>query len=165
MVADYQDSVEQVHQAFGDEQYWLARLTDSGADDSTLDSIRVGADGSIDVAATQTLRHDRLPAVVRQVHKGDLQIKREESWTAITDGQAIGTITGCMPGAPVNLSGTGQLTPNPNGSGGAQLTFQATVEVRIPLVGRKIESFIGNQLMVMLITRQHFTNMWISESS
>ena len=37
MIADYQNDVEQVHRAFGDEQYWLARLADSGADDASLD--------------------------------------------------------------------------------------------------------------------------------
>ena len=34
--ANYQGSVAQVHAAFADEQYWLARLADSGADDATL---------------------------------------------------------------------------------------------------------------------------------
>ena len=38
MAAEYEGSVEQVHRAFSDEQYWLARLTDSGADDYSLDS-------------------------------------------------------------------------------------------------------------------------------
>jgi hypothetical protein len=164
MAADYQDSVEQVHQAFGDEQYWLARLADSGADDSTLDSIRVGADGRINVMTTQVLARDRLPALVTQIHKGDLQIKREENWTAITGGEATGDITGIMPGAPVTLSGTGHLAPRPDGTG-ARLTFHAIVDARIPLVGGKIEKFIGNRLMEMLITRQHFTNVWISENS
>ena len=164
MIADYQNDVEEVHRAFGDEQYWLARLADSGADDSTLDLIRVGADGGIDVQTTQVLARERLPAIVTQLHKGDLHIKREESWTAITGGEATGYITGIMPGAPVSLSGTGHLTPHPDGTG-AQLTFHATVEARIPLVGGKIEKFIGSQLMEMLITRQHFTNMWISENS
>ena len=41
MAAEYEGSVEQVHQAFGDEQYWLARLADSGADDYSLDSMTV----------------------------------------------------------------------------------------------------------------------------
>jgi len=69
-----------------------------------------------------------------------------------------------MPGVPITLSGTGQLTPHPDGVG-ARLACQATVEARIPLVGSKIEKFIGKQLMDLLITRQHFTNMWISENS
>ena len=164
MIADYQNDVEQVHRAFGDEQYWLARLADSGADDASLDSIRVGPDGSIEVMATQTAHRDRLPGIVTQFHNGDLHIKRQEHWTPVTSGEANGTITATMTGTPVTLSGTGLLIPSPDGTGGTRLKCQATVEVRIPLVGGKIEKLIGKQLMEMLIDRQDFTNVWISEN-
>ncbi len=70
IAAEYEGSVEQVHQAFSDEQYWLARLADSGADDATLDSMEVGEDGSIDVVTTQVLRADRLPGLVTQFRRG-----------------------------------------------------------------------------------------------
>jgi hypothetical protein len=43
------------------------------------------------------------------------------------------------------------------------LTLRATVEVRIPLVGGKLENFIGNQLVELLIREQRFTTMWIGE--
>ncbi len=75
MAAEYEGSVEQVHQAFSDEQYWLARLADSGADDYSLDSMTVDGDGGIDVVTTQTLRADRLPGVVTQFHRGDLSLR------------------------------------------------------------------------------------------
>ena len=87
MAAEYEGSVEQVHRAFGDEQYWLERLADSGADDYSLDSMTVNGEG-IDVVTTQTLRADRLPGVVTQFHRGDLSFVREETWTPISDGQA-----------------------------------------------------------------------------
>ena len=78
MATEYEGSVEQVHQAFCDEGYWLARLADSGADDATLDSMQVGDDGGVQVVTTQILRVDRLPALVTQFHRGDLRIHREE---------------------------------------------------------------------------------------
>ena len=49
MAAEYEGSVEQVHRAFSDENYWLERLADSGADTTTLDSMAVDGDGGIDV--------------------------------------------------------------------------------------------------------------------
>ena len=88
---DYEGSVEQVHRAFGDEQYWLTRLADSGVDDASLDSMQIGADGGIAVATTQVLRSDRLPGVVAQFHKGDLRIERRETWSPVTGGQASAT--------------------------------------------------------------------------
>jgi hypothetical protein len=160
MAAEYEGSVEQVHRAFSDQEYWLERLADSGADQATLDSMTVGDDGSIDVVTTQVLRVDRLPALVTQFHPGDLAIVREEAWSPISDGKATADVTGAIPGAPVTLSGTAVLVPADND--GSRLEFTATVEVRIPLVGGKVENFIGNQLVELLIAEQRFTTAWIN---
>jgi hypothetical protein len=157
--ARYDGSVEQVHRAFGDRQYWLARLADSGADAATLDSMTVGSDGSIDVITTQILWASRLPGLVSQFHRGDLSFVREETWTPVRDGQAGATVRGSIPGAPVSLSGTATLSQR---GAGSLLDFAATVEVRIPLVGGKVENFIGSQLVELLTAEQRFTTNWIS---
>ena len=47
----------------------------------------------------------------------------------------------------------------------ARMVFRATVEVRVPLVGRKLETFIGNQLVDLLTTEQRFTTAWIAGMS
>jgi Protein of unknown function (DUF2505) len=160
MAAEYEGSVEQVHRAFGDRTYWLERLADSGADQATLDSMTVGDDGAIDIVTTQVLRVDRLPAMVTQFHPGDLAIVREEAWSPVSDGRATADVTGAIAGAPVTLSGTAVLAPADNG--GSRLEFNATVEVRIPLVGGKVENFIGSQLVDLLIAEQRFTTAWIN---
>jgi hypothetical protein len=168
MSTDYGATVEEVFRAFSEEEYWLARLADSGADDATLDSIQVGGpsgnDGSIDVTTTQVLRSDRLPGVVTQFHRGDLRVRREEKWAPITDGAATATVTGSILDAPATLSGTAVLESAAE-SGGARLRLRATVEVRVPLVGGKLENFIGSQLVELLIAEQRFTTMWISETA
>jgi Protein of unknown function (DUF2505) len=164
---DYEGSVEQVHQAFSDEQYWLARLADSGVDAATLDSLQVGADGSVTVSTTQVIRGDRLPAVVGQFHKGDLRLERRESWGPVTGGQAHATVDGAITAAPVKLTGGATLAPTSSAAadGGARLAFHVTVEVRIPLVGGKIESLIGSQLVDLVIAEQRFTTAWLAEKS
>jgi hypothetical protein len=164
MAAEYEATVEQVHRAFSDEQYWLVRLADSGADDATLDSMDIGEDGSIDVVTTQTLRTDRLPAVVTQFHRGDLSFVRAEMWTPVHDGQAAAAIKGSIIGAPATLTGTAALAPATSGSG-SRLEFKATVEVKVPLVGGKIENLIGSQLVDLLIAEQRFTTVWITENA
>jgi uncharacterized protein DUF2505 len=163
MAAEYEGSVEQVHQAFSDEQYWLARLADSGADYYSLDSMRVDGDG-IDIVTTQRLRADRLPGVVTQFHRGDLGLVREETWSPIRDGQATATIKLTIIDAPATLSGTAVLAPAKSG-GGSRLEFKATVQVNVPLVGGKIENFIGSQLIELLIAEQRFTTVWITENA
>jgi hypothetical protein len=162
MAAEYEGSVEQVHRAFGDQSYWLQRLADSGADKATLDSMKVDGKGGIDVLTTQVLRRDRLPGVVTQFHPGDLAIVREEKWSPVSDGTATATVTGAIPGAPVTLTGTAVLAPTD--SGGSRLQFTAAVEVRIPLVGGKVENLIGGQLVEFLIEEQRFTTAWIKDN-
>lgn len=159
MCAEYTGSVEQVHRAFGDRQYWLARLADSGADDATLDSMTVGSDGLIDVITTQTLWSSRLPALVAQFHHGDLSFVREETWSPMRDRQSTATVRGSIPGAPVMLSGTATLAQREAGS---HLDLTVSVEVRIPLVGGKVENFIGSQLVELLIAEQRFTSEWLT---
>jgi Protein of unknown function (DUF2505) len=163
MAAEFEGSVEQVHRAFGDEQYWLERLADSGADDYSLDSMTVNGEG-IDVVTTQTLRADRLPGVVTQFHRGDLSFVREETWTPISDGLATATVKGAITGAPATLSGTALLAPAKSGAG-SRLEFNASVEVKVPLVAGKIENFIGSALVDLLIAEQRFTTVWITENA
>ena len=161
MATDYEGSVEQVHQALCDKQYWLARLADSGADDATLNSMQLTPEGGVDVTTTQVLRADRLPAVVTQFHLGDLEIHRMESWTGLVDGHAEATVSGSIYRAPVTLTGSAQLSPSKIQ---AHLAFHATVEVRIPLVGGKVENFIGNHLADLMNAEQRFTTRWIAQN-
>jgi hypothetical protein len=162
MSAEYEGGVEQVHRALRDQNYWLERLADSGADKATLDSMAVDGNGGIGVVTTQVLRRDRLPGVVQQFHPGDLSIVREEVWSPVDGDKATATVTGSIPGAPVSLTGTAVLAAA--GNGGSRLQFTASVEVRIPLVGGKVENFIGSQLVELLIGEQRFTTAWLKDN-
>ncbi|MEI6252943.1 MAG: DUF2505 domain-containing protein [Mycobacteriaceae bacterium] len=159
MATEYRGTVTQVHDAFCDRNYWEARLAESGADEAILDVFRVGHDGGVDVVTTQVLRADRLPGIINQFHRGDLYIRRAETWTGLFDDTAQATIAGSIERAPVALNGEARLVPLDER---AQLAFQASVEVRIPLVGRKMENFIGTQLMNLLTNEQQFTTRWIA---
>jgi hypothetical protein len=163
MAADYEGTVEEVHRAFSERDYWLARLAESGVDDSTLESMRV-SDGTIDVVTLQVVRSHNLPGLVTQLHRGDLCIRREENWGPITDGTATASIAGSILDAPVNLSGTAVLSPIA-GSGGARVEFRVTVQVRIPIVGGKVEKLLGDVLTSLVAGEQRFTTTWIANNA
>jgi len=158
MATDYPAGVEQVYRALSDERYWQARLADSGADEATLERLVVSDDG-IDVVTTQVLASHRLPALVSQFHRGDLAIRREETWTPLNGAHAAADIVGSITAAPVSLTGSAELSPERDK---ARMAFHVTVEVRVPLVGRKLETFIGNQLADLLTAEQRFTTGWIA---
>lgn len=154
----YPASVEKVYTAFADERYWLARLADSGADTVTLDSMAVDAEGRVDVATTQRIHRDKLPALAAQFHPGDLEVSRHERWHPVRDGRARAEVDGKIVGAPAKLSGDAVLEPV---GGGCELKLTATVQVDIPLVGGKIENFIGTQLAELVAAEQRFTAGWL----
>lgn len=161
--ADYDGSVDDVHRAFTDANYWRARLAGSGVDVATLESLSVGDEDTVEVVTLQVIRSDKLPGMVTQLHSGDLRIRREETWGPITGGAATGSVAGSIVDAPVNLAGTAVLEPIEE-TGGARLTFRATVQVRVPIIGGKLENIIGTQLAEVIAAEQRFTTEWIAKT-
>ena len=162
--ADYDGSVDEVHRAFTDENYWRARLAGSGVDVATLESMRVGDEDTVEVVTLQVIRSDKLPGMVTQLHRGDLRIRREEAWGPVTGGAATGSVAGSILDAPVNLAGTAVLEPIDE-TGGSRLTFRATVQVRVPIIGGKLENIIGARLAELIAAEQRFTTEWIAKTA
>ena len=156
-------SVDQVHAAFADEDYWRARLAAIGAGRgaATLDSLAVDADGIVIVAATFSLLRDRLPKFVNQLGRGDLEMVQIETWSRIATSQVRGDISFSLPGTPVSAACEALLAPTRNGS---RLKYSATVKVKLPLVGGKIESFMSARLAEGIMDIQRFTTAWIAEN-
>ena len=152
-------SVEQIHAAFGREDYWLDRVAADDAD-TTLDWMIVDADGTVKVRATQHLGRRLLPALVARLIPGDLRIVHNETWSPIGGGQVRGEVSVAARGAPGSGLGVALLAPAQNGS---RLKCTVTVEFKVPLVGGKIESFIGRQVVEQIADVQRFTTKWITE--
>ena len=163
MATEYEGSVEQVHRAFRDKRYWLARLTESGADAYSLDWLILGEDGGIDIVTTQTMRRQPVARRRAQFHRGDLSFVREEMWTPV-DGGRRGRRSRARSQARPRPSQARPSCACKSGAG-SRLTVNATVQVDIPLVGGKIENFIGSQLVDLLIQEQRFTTVWITENA
>jgi Protein of unknown function (DUF2505) len=166
--ADYEGDVEAVLEAYCKEEYWLARLAASGVDDAKLESIRIGGesgnDGTIDVVTLQVIESHKLPALITQIHRGDLCIKREETWSPVSGGVAMATVAGSIVDAPANVSGTAELCPRGK-SVGSRLECRITVHVRVPLIGGKLENFVGTRLADLVVAEQRFTTEWIANNT
>jgi hypothetical protein len=156
--ADSLVTVEQVHSAFGDEDYWLARLaTLSGS--TALESLIVDHDQTVRVATTQDLGRDLLPGMVAKFYRRDLKLRHTETWKLI-DGQLRGEISVAVSGAPGSGSGAAMVAPTQNGS---RMTLAGTVEFKVPLVGGTIESFIAREFARGIPDLQNFTATWVTK--
>jgi Protein of unknown function (DUF2505) len=153
-------SVEQVFAALADESYWRARLAVFRSGAATLDSLIVDPDGAVSVAVTVGLSRDRLPKLVTGLRRLAPEMVRNEKWSRIDDGRVQGEISVAFSGAPVSAVGEAFLEPVRNGS---RLNYTTIVEVKAPLVGGKIESYIGDQLADGIGEIQRFTTDWIAE--
>ena len=152
-------SVEQIHSAFGDEHYWLARIAAFGGA-KTLSLLVVDADGTVTVTITEDLRQSALPGIVAKLYRGDLKVVSTERWRPVGEQRVSGEISVAATGAPGSGHGTAMLEPSPTGS---QLTLSATVEFKVPLVGSRIETTVAGQFADGLEEIQRFTTTWIGE--
>jgi hypothetical protein len=159
VVVDSPASVEQVHAAFAREDYWLARCAEFDAA-TTLDSFVVDADGTVTVDTTQHLSCRVLPGFVAKAVPGDLKMLHSETWWPAGDHDVRGQVRVSAPGA----LGTGHADTRLVASGdGSQLRFDATVQVKIPMLGGRIEGYVGRQLAANITVIQRFTTAWISD--
>ena len=153
-------SVEQIHAAFGREDYWLARIAAGGATTTTLDSLIVDADGTVTVRVIQHLGRQLLPELVAKFVPGDLKILNCETWRPVGNRQVRGQVNISVSGGLGSGRAEAWLAPASNGS---QLRYAWRVEVKIPLVGGKLEKSIGAGLAESIPAVQRFTTTWIAE--
>jgi hypothetical protein len=164
IVTESSASVEQVHAAFSCEDYWLARHAAFDVA-STLDSLIIEADGTVAVHATQHLDRQLLPGAIAKIVPGELKILHSETWKPASDRQVRGQVSITAPGALGSGSAEAWLAPVDPAGVGSRLRFAATVVVKIPLVGGKIESYVGKELAVNIQAIQRFTTTWINENA
>ena len=156
--ADSPATVEQVHSAFSDEGYWLARLATMNGR-TALESLIVDDDQTVRVATTQDLGRDLVPEIVAKFYRRDLKVRHTETWRPI-DGQLRGEINVAVSGAPGSGSGAALVAPTQDGS---RMTFEGSVEFKVPLVGGTIESFIAREFARGIPDIQHFITKWVTE--
>jgi Protein of unknown function (DUF2505) len=152
-------TVDQVHSAFGTQDYWLARLDHFGGA-KKLDSLVVDSDGTVMVTVTEDLRQGGLPRMLATLYRGDLNIMSTEKWRTGSDSRLNGEISVAVTGAPGSGHGMAVLTPSEDGS---RLNLSATVEFNVPLVGGKIERYVAGQFADGFAEIHGFTTNWISE--
>lgn len=155
-------SVEQIHSAFGREDYWLARLAGSDAASTTLDALTVDADGTVAVRLTQHLGRQLLPKVVANLVPGELNLVHTETWTPDGDGRVHGEVRVSVPGGLGSCRAKTWLAPADSGS---RLRFAGHVEVKIPLVGGNLEKSIGASLAENIPEVVRFTTTWVAENA
>ncbi|WP_070379317.1 DUF2505 domain-containing protein [Rhodococcus sp. WMMA185] len=155
--SSYSFPAAEVHAALTDEQYWRDRLEQVGGPGAALEQVTTGP-GTISVSMSQTIPAEHLPGIVTKIRPGDLLIKRTETWNALVGERAACTFTAEVEGAPATISGTQTMTSIGTGS---KVQLDGRAEVKIPLIGGKIEGAIADEVLRLIEKEQEFTHRWL----
>ena len=160
VVTESPATVEQITAAFCCEDYWLARL--AGDNSVRLDSLHVDGEGAITVRITQYLGRHLLPGVVARAVPADLKLTYRETWRPGGDGHLHGKATVSAAGGLGASRAQNSLVSTGSGS---RLLSAVEVEVRVPLLGRKLEQSIAAGLGESIPSTLRFTTSWIAENA
>jgi Protein of unknown function (DUF2505) len=114
----------------------------------------------VTIRATQHLGRQLLPGLVAKLVPGELKILSSETWRPVGDRQVRGQVSVSASGGLGSGRAEALLTPAGDGS---QLRFAVRVEVKIPLLGGKLEKSLGAGLAENIPALQRFTTTSIAE--
>lgn len=160
VAVDSSVSVDQLHTAFGGEDYWRARLGALNGS-TTLESLSVDDDRTVRVVTTQSLGRDLLPGLLVKFYRRDITVRHSETWR-LDDGQLHGEVSVAVSGAPGSGSGAALVAPTHSG---CRMSFTGTVEFKVPFVGGTVESFIAREFSQGIPEIQKFTSTWIADNA
>ncbi|MGV9679555.1 DUF2505 domain-containing protein [Nocardia sp. NPDC003482] len=151
--AHYSHPAAAVRAAIADEQYWKDRLAEVGGPGARLDGFE--SDGErLRVQMVQSIPAAELPDALTTVRPGDLIIPRTETYEG-----SSGVFEAHVEGAPAQLRGTVTLTGDDSS---ATIVVDGSVEVKVPLFGKKIEAVVAEKLTELLASEAEFTGNWIA---
>lgn len=112
-------------------------------------------DVGMEVTVDQYRPATEVPSFARKLVGDEINILQEEKWSSQTDAVLAVTI----PGKPGSMIGTVALRAH---DGGTMETVAVDVKVNIPLIGGKLEDFIGGMLLRALKAENKVGQDWLS---
>ncbi|UVS82332.1 MULTISPECIES: DUF2505 domain-containing protein [Actinokineospora] len=151
--ADLAAPASRVRAALVSTEYLRDRLAEIGGPGAELVDHGVRG-GTVTYRLRQTVPADRLPSFTKSVFRGDLVVERTETWD-----DAAGTTTARVTGVPGEITAAYTLTDT---ASGCTWRTDGRVQVKIPLVGGKIEKVIAEQVGRLLAAETAFTADWLA---
>jgi Protein of unknown function (DUF2505) len=130
-----------------------ARLAELGGRNAALLEHQASADGAR-FRVRHGLNTDDLPPSIRGFVPENFVIDRLETWTRPGEGRYDGTADVAVPGTPASAIGRMKLVDT---AGGSTLHVSTDITVRVPLLGGRIESSVGEQITSLLALETDFT--------
>ncbi|HET7684357.1 MAG TPA: DUF2505 domain-containing protein [Marmoricola sp.] len=114
-----------------------------------------GTSAGMSVRVDQYRPADDVPGFAKKLVGDEINILQEEEWSSPTQADLSVTI----PGKPGSMTGTIRLVRD---DAGTTEVVSAQVKVNIPLVGGKVEGFIGDMLLRALRAENKVGVRWLA---
>lgn len=152
-------SIQQIHAAYRERDYWEARLAPH-KEMVELRSFDVDESGTVRATVVQDLKDAVLPPPFGKLYPRGLELVQSETWTVDHHAAVLGDIRVKAHGAPG--SGRSRIVITPSGNGKC-LECSASIHVKVPLVGGKLENLLGRQMIDQIPETLRFLTEWIEE--
>ncbi|MBT0566928.1 DUF2505 domain-containing protein [Williamsia sp. CHRR-6] len=151
-------SMAQYRQALADPAYWadLAKGHEDAPGEVVSHTVE---ETGVAIEMIQKIPASQLPSVVTAVISGDLVINRKMSWNYITDTHVDGTFDADVANSPANITGALSV----DGADELDLSTNVAVEVKVPLIGGKIEKMIAQSLQELVTGERDHVVKWVQE--
>src|SRR6478735_2848478 len=142
---------------FVDADYVRARAEATGGRD--IEAEVTSSDGTVEITNSRSIVAD-VPSFARSMVGDSIRITETHVWGPDAGGSREGTFEAKFGTVPVTLRGRLKLVPD---GAGSIATLEGQIKATVPLVGRKIEQLVHDQVAAALVIEQELGNSWLAD--
>jgi uncharacterized protein YndB with AHSA1/START domain len=150
---------ERIRSALTDPSFLTRRAQESGGSNVEV-SVQTDADGHT-ATVVRRLLPAQVPSFARALVSDTISLVEEQSWGPITEDACTGTFVATF-SAP--MSGSGDMTLEPDGTGGTRMTSRISLKANVPLVGGKLEALVAEQTVNYLNFTEQLVREWLAQN-
>lgn len=153
---------QRTYEMLTDHGYQVTRCERTGATDQTV-TIDREPDGTTTVTTQRHIPSDGVPDMAKVFVGPTLLLVETVRWGAPdADGEREAAMSLELPGIPVSFTGGVHLRRG-EGPGRTEHTVDGDLEARIPLLGRRIESMVSEQIATMVQVERQVAEQWLAD--
>lgn len=156
----YAADLPRVVAVLADPEFVAAKVRASGALSQTVDVVG-GPQGAFTVTTRRHMPTDGIPAQFRSFVGSTLEVRQVEAWEAPEGTDRRGTVVVEVVGAPVRLTGTLRLVPEPDGTTTQHLA--GDLRATIPLFAATVEEATATAVRAAVEAEERTAATWLDD--
>ena len=140
-----------------DEDYVRARAESTGGADVEVSVREIG--DTVEITNARSVPAD-VPAYAQGMVGDTIRITERHIWGPDAGGRREGTFEATFGGVPVAVRGRLHLAPD---GAGSVATLEGQILASVPLVGRKVEQLVHDQIAAALVIEQELGTSWLAD--